>query len=288
MIEDPAFSKVREFVLLFDGIRDLQFGAVPYPLDRHQGIAYLLLVASVNQSTAAEHVRDLMTALYHELGEDLLRIHSVPRLRYESVWHEHGVGGWYIWDRIPSILSSASQFIEGTEKQGGLVSWGRKQLDTVTAADMIATNVYYMGRDPQGARKKTWMFMRWMVRATPDIGVWSPALSPADLRVPLDRNTGTAFSDLADLPPFKDRMDEKGMGFELESGRKLKSTALNVEMVTEVARWLFPDDPARVDYPFFCYGRRFRRGEDQHRCWSVVRCDQCPMRDRVACSGNGR
>nr|WP_277881169.1 DUF2400 family protein [Leptolyngbya sp. FACHB-321] len=141
-----------------------------------------------------------------------------------------------------------------------------------------------MGNKPTGARKKAWMFMRWMVRPYPDIGIWNPPLNTADLRVPLDVNTGKAFLDLYKKTPLLARIKAKGIEFEKE-GDALASTASNVESVTAIARWLFPDDPARVDYALFCYGRRFGRGEDRHRCWKIVGCYQCPIKELMNCPG---
>lgn len=285
MDASSALSRVREFVSAFSAVRDVQFSTVPYSLESHKGIAYLLLVASINEGIAAEHVRDLLRALYGELGDDLLTIHKVSRAKYESVLQKFRAPHWWIWGKIPDILSSASKFIEKAEEHGGLVDYGRKQRCVAVAAREIAMQIARMGKGPQGARKKTWMFMRWMVRPEPDIGVWNPPLNPADLCVPLDRNTGKAFNDLAQVAPFKDWMRDKAISLDLEGPGKLKSNARNVRSVTEVARWIFPNDPAQVDYAFFCYGRRFSHGEDRHRCWAIINCDQCSIRELVRCPG---
>lgn len=285
MDASSALSHVREFVSKFSTIRDVQFSTVPYSLESHKGIAYLLLVASINQGAAAEHVRDLVKALYDELGDDLLTTHKVLHAKYEFVLEKFRASGWRIWGKIPDILSSASKFIEEAEEHGSLVDYPRKQPSVAATADKIATQVFYMGNDPQGARKKTWMFMRWMVRSEPDIGVWNPPLDPAELRVPLDTNTGKAFSDLVQTSPFKDWVRDKAISFRSERPNKMASTSKNVESVTKVARWIFPNDPAQVDYAFFCYGRRFSYGEDQHRCWAIVNCNQCSIKELVKCPG---
>ena len=41
MDNHPNLNSVREFVLAFKDIQDVQFDAVPYPLASHEGIAYL-------------------------------------------------------------------------------------------------------------------------------------------------------------------------------------------------------------------------------------------------------
>lgn len=277
-------TPVREFVLAFKDIQDVQFAAVPYPLASHEGIAYLLLVASINQGTSAENVRDLMRALYDLLGDDLLKIQHVPQAQYLPVLKKWQVG-WRIGEQIPRILASAGNFIEVSEKHGGLIERGKCQPDAVTAARKIVENIYFMGSGATSARKKVWMFMRWMVRPAPDIGIWNPPLKPADLRIPLDSNTGKAFQDLVRFSPFKEWMADQKKVFEWEAPGKMASTASNVEIVTELARMLFPDDPARVEYAFFCYGRRFGKGEAAHRCWSIVGCKGCPLKSFIGCAG---
>jgi hypothetical protein len=285
MRHGAILDRIRDFVCGFDNIRGVQLEAVPYPLDSHEGIAYLLMVASINQGTSAERVRDLMRSLYDRLGDELLHFHSISSRYYVDVLEQFRDEHWNIWAEIPKILSSASKFIPATERYGGLVERGRKQPDTETAADRIARNIYYMGKNPEGARKKVWMFMRWMVRPFPDIGVWNPPLSPADLRIPLDANTGRAFLDMCHLTPLADRMKDEGIELKLDERGRIASTAMNVESLTAVARWFFPNDPARVDHAFFCYGRRYSRGEDSHRCWNIVSCTSCPIRDLVRCRG---
>jgi hypothetical protein len=289
-------AAIREFVQRFDHVQDVQFSTVPYPLDSHEGVAYLLIVASINQDTAAERVRDLVRGIHDRLGSRLFRWHTFPgeqqRRIVESYRSDAKRGTstypdttWKLWPILPTILSSATTFIEKAANHGGLIVRGRAQGDAVTAVERIATNVYYMGARPGGARKKAWMFMRWMVRLAPDIGVWNPPLKPADLRVPLDTNTGKAFLELTMLPSIGTRMEEEGIVFSY-NGTLIESTAENVEAITSIARWFFPDDPARVDYALFCYGRRFNRGEDAHRCWRIVGCTSCPIRDLIHCKGH--
>jgi len=285
MSTQTVCDKIHEFTYHFKHIKDIQFDAVPYPLDSHEGIAYLLFVASINQSCAAENVRDLVHKLHTTLGENLFYFNQIPENQQVQIIKTHNTYRWKLSEKLPRILSSVAEFVQATTKYGGLVERGRNQPDAFTAAEKIATNIYYMGKDPQGARKKVWMFMRWMVRPFPDIGVWNPPLKPSDLRIPLDVNTGQAFLDLCIHPHIQDRMRSEIISFDKDELGKLKSTAVNMEAVTKVARWFFPDDPACLDYPFFCYGRRFKAGEDKHRCWNIVKCDKCSFRSLVSCPG---
>lgn len=283
MNETTKLDAYREFVSRFDPIPDVQFSAVPYARDSHQGIAYLLMVASVNQNTSAEAVRDLVAELHRELGDSLFEFDRLPARSYMPILERYR--NWKLWEHVPRILSDAAAFGRDVERHGGFVERGRQQPDAATAVERIARRIHYMGRDAAGARKKVWMFMRWMVRPAPDIGVWSPPLRPAELMVPLDSNTGRAFLDMARPEVLGTRVQEEGLTLERDQHDNVASTATNVRRVTEMARWLFPDDPARVDYAFFCYGRRHGKGEETHRCWKVVGCDRCPIRALVRCPG---
>ena len=202
---DQSISRVKDYVSSFKEVRDLQFETVPYDLDSHEGISYLLLVASINQSTSAEHVRDLMRALYDSLGDDLLRLHDIQLENYQSVLDQFKGSNCKIWSSVPKILSSASKLIEKTKEHGGFVERGKAQKSTLQAANRLANNIYYMGKRPGGARKKVWMFLRWMVRPSPDVGIWS-TLDASELRVPLDTNTGRAFQDLTKDTSFHERV----------------------------------------------------------------------------------
>ena len=288
------------FVTQFDDKQDVQFSAVPFLLDSHEGIGYLLMVASVNQRAPAEGIRDLMRKVYDQMltsGIDIFTYHTVNRdrradflnrLRNGNLVRKHHMQHWSLWEsvlgtdqmKVDRILERASKFIADQAAQpDGLVTFGMRSGTAQAAINTIATKIYYMGCDATGARKKVWMFMRWMVRPHPDIGIWSPPLHPRDLRVPLDTNTCKAFHTLASVPAIKAHMTD------VDIHLTRATTATNVEAVTAMARWFFPDDPAKVDYAFFCFGRRFESGEDADRCWAIVDCAQCTLRTLVNCVG---
>lgn len=283
---DETLELIRCFVHCFESIKDLQFEAVPWHLQSHQGIGYLLIVASLNQGAPAEFVRDVVRALYDQVGADLLKLNECSeKLGGASLQTmQQKYPEWKLWPMLDKIIRSATSLIQATEKHGGLVERGLAQNNPVQAVERLSRSIYFMGRDPNGARKKAWMFMRWMVRPAPDVGVWS-SLGPEHLRVPLDSNTGRAFLDLQKTP-LGDLMQTENVHFELDSQGRMASTSYNVEQSTRIARWIFPNDPVRVDYALFCYGRRFGKGEDAHRCWRIVGCNHCPIKNIIKCAGH--
>lgn len=293
-------NRVCTFISQFEHKRDVQFSTVPFPLDSHEGIGYLLMVASINQRASSEGIRDLMRKVYdrmlaseisiftyHKVNPDR-RARFFSRLRNGNLVCKHHMQDWSLWDSVPGsdqmkvdrILERASRFIAVQAIQpGGLTTFGLRSGTAQAAINTIATQIYYMGCDATGVRKKAWMFMRWMVRPNPDIGIWSPPLHPRDLRIPLDTNTAKAFHALATVPAIKACMTDAGIHL------STKDTAVKVEAVTAMARWFFPEDPANMDYALFCFGRRRNSGEDADRCWAIVDCTQCTLRTLVNCSG---
>jgi hypothetical protein len=79
-LNHDIINRVCAFVTTFDYKRDVQFSAVPFLLDSHEGIGYLLMVASVNQRAPAEGIRDLIRKMYDQMltsGIDIFTYHMV-------------------------------------------------------------------------------------------------------------------------------------------------------------------------------------------------------------------
>jgi uncharacterized protein (TIGR02757 family) len=247
----PVVSALRRFVDMLSNVVDVQFSEdsglprLPIdPRDRSQFARtahYMLLVASIDQRRlvgAAENARRLMAfyqqqlkdQVYSEQDEDTL---ATILSRYRSS-EPLGTNK----DKIPRILASVNKFV-ATQAEGDLHRWGKQFHNPLAIVDVISTAIYYMGSTPNSARKKTWMFMRWMVRPYPDLHVWTN-LSPKDLFVPVDYNVANVASSFGVLP--KERLTKLDWS--------------DVVTVTNFARLLFPEDPARVDYPFFLLGRK--------------------------------
>lgn len=136
--------------------------------------------------------------------------------------------------------------------------------------EALAKGIYYQGREASEARKKLWMFMRWVVRPAPDLRLWEH-LSPADLMVPVDRHVARVAEALAIITLAQAR----------------NPTRTEVETITAFARELFPDDPARVDYPFFMWGRgRSNSTLPEDACYAHFESGQmdCPLKLNLPCT----
>ncbi|MDB4373057.1 hypothetical protein N9Z53_04690, partial [Mariniblastus sp.] len=157
--EELDLERIREFVRCFEGVTDLQFHAVPYDLDTDEAAGYLLLVASINQQSPAEFIRDFVLELHTELGDDLLKFKTLPKIqredavkRQESWINSRDMRGWKLTPHLLRILTEASNIYCKTKSQGGLIAYGRQKGDVVIAADQLARSIHYFGKDPLGAR----------------------------------------------------------------------------------------------------------------------------------------
>jgi hypothetical protein len=247
-------ARLIEYVNAKSNIVDLQFDPTkqpPFPFDpnsedpseRRRIAHYLLLVASVDEGNVvgeADNARRLMVGLHSLLREKLF---SSDEGAFREAWaglkmrfltRESGL--------IPSILGSVNSFLSD-RANGDLIDYSRQFIDPAALADEIAMNVLRMGRTFGSTRKKTWMYLRWMVRGPPDLRLFGH-LSPKDLFVPLDRNVARVAVCLGRIP---------------EDHLKSLTWDHTVE-VTDLARKLFPEDPEKVDYPFFLLGRKLRLG----------------------------
>ncbi|HIQ32135.1 MAG TPA: DUF2400 family protein [Methanothermococcus okinawensis] len=231
--------------LQFDPDRPPKLPIDPYstdPRERRRTAHYLLLVASIDEGNVvgrADNARKLLVRLYQHFGEDLFKItdEGIFRGVLDDITADQLLGriGWM----IPEILASVNRFV--LERAGGdLINYSREFEKPYHFVEEIGRNILRMGKSRGSARKKAWMYMRWMVRGYPDLRIFDH-FSPADLYVPLDRNVARVAVALEVLESIDNLNWE------------------DVVKVTEFARTLFPQDPAKVDYPFFLLEREMRR-----------------------------
>jgi len=221
--------------------KDLQFKELSFNLyeeNKRFLSKYFLLVASIDQGSLvgkAENAGTIISYLWEKLQSQLFYLSDENRLRelltpfYRKIQVKD-------FDKIPRILSSAINFIN-TNCSGDVYTWAKKFKEPIEIIEEIATGIYYMGYEKTSARKKCCMYLRWMVRDYPNLRVFDH-LSPTKLYIPLDKNTGKVFKALGVL-------------------KNSSPTWKDVENATLwVKEKLYPDDPAKVDYPFFLLGRK--------------------------------
>lgn len=208
---------------------------------------YFLLVASIDEGRLvgrADNARKLMVRLYNSLGEKLFTIIDVAKIEEKFNYARIGLKLGMQYKLIPEILASVNEFVENMAG-GDLIRFARAFHKPYDFVDVLGRYINRMGKTRSSARKKAWMYMRWMVRSYPDLRIFDN-FSPKDLYVPLDRNVArvAAFLGILSLT--------ENLGW------------TEVEKVTSFARKLYPDDPAKIDYPFFLLGRMLRQRYGNH------------------------
>ncbi|MBS7637118.1 DUF2400 family protein [Candidatus Bathyarchaeota archaeon] len=152
--------------------------------------------------------------------------------------------------KIPYYIRKVNCFVK--EVGGDLYRWGRKYRNVKELIDLIAGKCD-LGR-LNSARKRVCMYLRWMVRPKPDLRLWDH-LSPRDLYIPLDRNVGYVLSKLGVL----------------SEGELNYLQWKHVVKATNFAKELFPEDPAKVDYPFFLLGRWLKGRQEIGECEKLAK-----------------
>ena len=94
---------------------------------------------------------------------------------------------------------------------------------------------------------KLWIYMRWMVRPTPDLQIYDHLL-PEDLYVPLTKENANVAASLGIIETASPSL-----------WRDEHTAAVARQKITDFAKRLYPQDPAKVDYPFFLLGRWLRQ-----------------------------
>jgi len=259
-LDRKLIELLKKFVEIYSHTPDLQFDPCidpvipiyPYSQDyeeRRRTAHYLLLVASIDESRIvgkSENARKLLVRFYQCFGEDLFRItdECVFKNVLDNVTADLSLGR--LRGRIPEILAGVNRFVM-ERARGDLINYSRMFQKPYDFVEEIGTNIPRMGKSNKSARKKAWMYMRWMVRDYPDLRIFDH-FSPEDLFVPLDRNVAKVAVCLGVLNKNKS---------------KNSLTWKDVVKVTEFARTLYPEDPAKVDYPFFLLGRDIRIVEEK-------------------------
>lgn len=212
---------------------------------RKRNAHYFLLVAAITETELvgrAENSRSLMIHIHRFLGDECFKEDRVENLR-EIVQKS----GFYSRlgtskRQIPRLLASANRFVHAVAA-GDLIEYARRFTEPEAMVTEIGDILERMGGQ---YIEKAWIYMRWMTRPYPDLRIFKN-FSPRDLYIPLTsciRDVayclGKCSEPRADLWSDPDRVEQERRRF------------------TEFARELFPEDPLKVDYPFYMLGRWIR------------------------------
>ena len=271
-------NEIAAYVERIEAIRgpDLSFrpdDRVPLPPEAERNLTrYLLLAVCIDVGVDSWDVRILLAELSERLRDagrrdGLFGINLDDRdlvlAEIERQQRRRRLRGWQAKREVPQILAEANTFADGPAG-GDLDTWAETFATPAEIVEQIAHGIYYQGRGSTEARKKAWVWLRWMVRPYPDLRRWTH-LDPAALIVPVDRHVG-GFAVAAGVLPT--------LG-------SLGPTASDANAITAWAAELFPNDPARIDYALYLWGRgrSNQRQPTRDTCYTTLKhaAARCPL-----------
>lgn len=233
------------------------------PLDsygaKREAAHYFLLAASLSDYRLVGNPRNIRMLLHHlhnALGDKLYVSKNSADFASQVVKYEQDI---VMLDQlgeakgeIPEVLSSVNRFVE-QKAHGNLIEYASKLSQKGWKPEVLAKELSYKVKGMNKHRKsKCWLYLRWMVRPSPDLGLFQ--FAPRDLMVALTTPKLRVLTALG-------LAHNENLAFELNVKNRPESWWKNTEefdedatRLTNFARSLFPDDPAKVDFPFFMLG----------------------------------
>jgi hypothetical protein len=203
---------------------------------------YFLLASSILDDTIVgypENARMLIVYLHEAFGSNLFEVKKAHLFEEEIIkadfYHDLGPNK----KAASEILAQINLFVK-LKAERNLLKYAQKFIKPKDFIEDMAQNVTALS----GPHKdRAWIYMRWMVRPQPDLQIYDHLL-PEDLYVPLTKENANVAASLGIINSASPSLwrDEKTA---TEARQKL----------TDFAKQLFPQDPAKVDYPFFLLGR---------------------------------
>ena len=264
-LKDLVVSFVQAYSTVTDLELDLHLTPKPsfmhlnsYPAKR-EAAHYFLLAASLSDCQVTGNPRNIRLLLNHlseAFGDKLYTIRNPVEFKREVERFEQKIQKLdHLGEakaEIPEVLCSVNQFVD-RKAHGDLIDYttklrqkGRKPKDFVEELS------YSVKRMNKQHKSKSWLYLRWMVRGPPDLGLFQ--FDPKDLMVSLTAPKLRVYVALG-------LSDNDNLPFKLNSKNKPDSWWENTaafdadaDKLTQFALSLFPDDPAKIDFPFFILG----------------------------------
>lgn len=260
---------IARFVQIYSSVPDLELDHYLNPkpwfmplnndLAKREAAQYFLLAASLSDNRLTgnpRNIRMLLSHLYFKLGSKMYTAKdpaefSVEIRKFEQEIKKLDQLGEAKED-IPEILSSVNAFVEKKAQRDLMKYTSELSQKGNKPKDFVELLSYTVKRMNKQNKAKSWLYLRWMTRSFPDLGLFP--FNPKDLMVPLSTPKFRVYAALG-------LSDNENLPFELNVKNAPESwwndTAEfdgDAERLTGFARSLFPADPAKVDFPFFILG----------------------------------
>lgn len=212
--------------------------------EREKTAHYFLLISALDTAelvSRSENAKALMISAHGALGGDILKpgqSNSIQKIVQEfDSYYKLGPAK----ENIPQVVNSVNLFVQNKAK-GNLIEFAQRFSEPKKLVKAIGRGIPFMGGQ---YIDHAWMYLRWMVRPYPDLEVFKN-FSCKQLQIPLTSNVrNVAYCLGLCKNPVTDWSNPAEVGLER---RRL----------TKFAADLFPEDPARIDYPFYVLGRWMR------------------------------
>ena len=253
MATDETLHVLLKFINMNSNVVDVQWDRrmsprlllnpyTQYPEEKKRVAHYLLMIAAIVEDRMvgfSENARRTLILLHQIYGDRIFQIRK-PHMFQEKIV----TGGFYddlgpSRDAIASVLVNVNEYVKN-RAAGDLIGYSKTFVRPSEFVADLASNIERLGGQ---YLDKAWVYMRWMVRSQPDLQIFNH-FSPANLLVPLTQENANVAASLG-------LINNAFPSLWRDEYRAPRAR----EAVTKFARQLFPDDPARVDYPFFLLGR---------------------------------
>jgi hypothetical protein len=226
---------------------------------KREAAHYFLLAAALSDYMLTgnpRNVRILLNHLYTALGPKLYTTKTPSEFTREIGKFEQQIEKFdhlgQAKAEIPEVICSVNQFVDN-KAHGNLIDYTTKlSLRGRKPTDFVKELSFSVKRMSKHHKAKSWLYLRWMVRSFPDLALFQ--FDPKDLMVSLTTPKFRVYAALG-------LSDNENLPFELSIKNRpeswWKNTAefdADAERLTNFARSLFPEDPAKVDFPFFILG----------------------------------
>jgi hypothetical protein len=203
---------------------------------------YFLFAASILDDTIVgypENARMLLAYLHQVFGSSFFEIKKAHLFEEEIVKANFYSNLGPNKKAASEIFAQINLFVR-EKAERNMLKYAQKFTKPNEFIDDIAKNVSALS----GPHKdRAWLYMRWMVRAQPDLQIYDHFL-PEDLFVPLTKENANVAASLGVITSASPSL-----------WRDEQTAAEARQKLTAFAKRLFPQDPAKVDYPFFLLGR---------------------------------
>jgi hypothetical protein len=267
------FGLLKTFVQTYADVQDIQFSDELDPplwfkirsqIEKEQAARYSLLAASINEievSGNARNVRIILDHFHKYFKEDRIDLFDAELSDFEkhlqSCQKYCGIYGDLPKEgckRIPSILSSATEFIAELPEKSLLKFSQEFYEDGKNLSEMveILSRKINSMQDHESVIKP-WLYLRWVTRHYPDLGIFT--FWRTYLKVPLSIPTLRVAKASGNANEGADDALQSRITMKEWWNNDSKAVLATQDNITEIGREIAIDDPAIVDFPFFVLGR---------------------------------